>query len=280
MHRQQTLPWRFVASLVVLFVKLMGWRVEVRGLENVPRRGGAVIAFNHHSYADFLMVAWDIHRKLHRSIRFLAKREIWQSPWVGWVVKAGNAVPVDRASKVGRHRAFAAAEEALENGDLVAVAPEQTISRSFELLPFRTGAARMAQAAGVPIIPCIGWGTHRFATKGQPRRLARKIPVTVEYGEPIHIGPDDEPEAVTAKLQQRMEAMLDRVQREYPDEPEPGDDWWVPQRLGGSAPDYETVLAEHRQRQQATWSHGSTEDQGTAEDQDLDDDAGSDAVAS
>lgn len=227
----------------------MGWQVEVRGLEHVPTRGGAVIAFNHHSYFDFVMAAWNIVRKLHRPVRFLAKKEIWASKWTGWIVKLAHAVPVDRSSSAARAGAYDAAIHALAAGDLVAVAPEQTVSTSFELLPFRTGAVRMAQQAGVPIIPAVGWGTQRFASKGNGIHFAWRLPAVLVYGEPVDVGPDDDIRQVTADLQATMEKMLHEIQEAYPS-PEPGaPNWWQPKRLGGSAPDHDEVLQEHARRE-------------------------------
>ena len=235
--RRPWLPirWRFFAVVTVMLVRLARWRIDVQGLRHVPQRGGAVLAFNHHSYADFVMLAWAPVRLLRREIRFLAKREIWESPRVRWIVELARAIPVDRHSAEARHSAYDAAIEALRAGALVAVAPEQTISRSFELLPLRTGAARMAQQAGVPIVPVIGWGSHRFATKGHKPRLITKLPVTVRYGEPIEIGPDDDPREVTDRLRARMAEMLHDVQETYPDGA-PAGAHWVPARLGGGAP--------------------------------------------
>lgn len=241
--------WRAIEATAVLIVRgLMGWRVDVRGLEHVPRDGGAVLAFNHHSYFDFVMVAWAVVRQLRRPVRFLAKREIWQSRLFGPIVRAAGAVPVDRRSATARGRAYAAAVEALAVGDLVAVAPEQTISRSFQLLPLRTGAVRMAQQAGVDIVPAIGWGTQRFATKDRGIHLARRIPVAVRYGAPLQVTADEDPVAATARLQRAMEALLDEVQRDYPPPTRPTDDWWQPARLGGGAPPHDEVLREHRSR--------------------------------
>jgi 1-acyl-sn-glycerol-3-phosphate acyltransferase len=243
-----------IVAIVVTFVRLLRWRVRIEGLHHVPRHGGAVLAFNHHSYSDFVMLAWGPVRRLRRPVRFLAKREVWASPWTGWVVRWGEAVPVDRSSSGARAGAFDAAAAALRAGDLVAVAPEQTISRSFELLPFRTGAARMAQQGGVPIVPVIGWGTHRFATKGRKARLVTGLPVVVRFGEPLHVGPEDDPVTATAQLQARMERLLDEVQRSYPDGA-PAEAWWVPARLGGAAPPHDQVLREHLQRT-SRWEHG------------------------
>lgn len=241
--------WWLLRGLAVLVVRVVGgWRVRVVGLERVSTEGGAVLAFNHHSYFDFVMVGWDIVRKLRRPVRFLAKREIWRSRWFGWVVRIAKAVPVDRDDPTSRSGAFDAAIQRLREGELVAVAPEQTISPSFELLPLRTGAARMALGSGVPLIPAIGWGTQRFAAKGHGVRLARGITVDVVYGEPIVPRPGEDAVALTARLESAMQELLRRLQDEYPDPVDPDDDWWVPARLGGSAPNHDEVLAEHRAR--------------------------------
>jgi 1-acyl-sn-glycerol-3-phosphate acyltransferase len=237
MTSRPTLRFRIVAWIVILAVRVARWRVRVEGLEHVPAHGGAVITWNHHSHVDYLLTMLDIYRRLGRPGRYLAKRELWRSPAFGWVPRFADAVPVDRADGEDRDRALNEAVEALRAGDLVLVAPEGGISRSFELQPFRTGAARMAQRAGVPLIPSVGWGSHRLVTTGRrfsPRR-AWRIPVTVRYGPPIEVGPHADPVEVTAQLHEVTERMLDEVQRHYPDG-SPAGAWWVPARLGGGAP--------------------------------------------
>lgn len=258
--RRRTPPpgwaFRLVAALIIVIVRLLRWRIDVRGVEHVPTEGGAVIAFNHHSYADFVMAAWPLYLELGRGPRFLAKEELFRKPVFGWLIRQAKQVPVARGSRTGRAEAFREAIAALQRGELIAIAPEQTISRSFELLPFSTGAARMAQGAGVPIIPCVGWGTQRFATKGRPVRPARGIAVTVRYGEPFHVLPDEDVHRATERLRQRMATLLDEVQRSYPDVPAEGDDWWVPRRLGGTAPHHDDVLRAHLDRETG-WRRGA-----------------------
>jgi 1-acyl-sn-glycerol-3-phosphate acyltransferase len=242
-----TWRWRVITWLVIAFVRVQRWRVRIEGLEHVPHQGGAVLAFNHHSYLDYVMVAWAPVLQMRRPVRFLAKREMWASRWTGWLARWAEAVPVDRRSDSARADAYAAAVAALGAGDLVAVAPEQTISTSFELLPFRTGAVRMAQRAGVPIVPAVGWGTQRHAAKGVGVRPAFGIPVTVRYGLPLNVAPDEDPVAATARLQERMTDLVDEVQRGYPDGTPEGA-WWVPARLGGGAPPHGEVLRAHEDR--------------------------------
>lgn len=246
-RQRLTWKWRVIAALVIGLVNACRWRVAVQGLEHVPRDRGAVLAFNHHSYLDFLMVAWAPVRRLKRPVRFLAKREIWASRWLGWLVRWAEAVPVDRGSTQARAGAFDAAAAALRNGDLVAVAPEQTISPSFDLLPLRTGAVRMAQLSGAPLVPAVGWGSQRIATKGRRPRPGFGTPIVIRYGEPLHVGPDDDPVEATERLRLAMTGLLDDLQREYVDGT-PAGAWWVPARLGGSAPGHDEVLREHQQR--------------------------------
>ena len=244
-----TWRWRLIAAVAIVTVRgVLSWRIDVQGLKHVPRRGGAVLAFNHHSYADFVMVAWPVVRRLKRPVRFLAKREIWSSRRFGWIVRWAGAVPVDRADPAARADAYAAATSALRSGDLVAVAPEQTISPSYELLPMRTGAARMARDADVPIVPVVGWGTHRAVPKGAPNRPQRRLPVSVRFGPPMRVGENDDVTEATAALERQMTALLHEVQETYPDGAPPGAPW-VPARLGGGAPRHDEVLREHEERE-------------------------------
>jgi 1-acyl-sn-glycerol-3-phosphate acyltransferase len=239
--------WRVLIVLLVPWFVLARWRIRVEGIENVPQQGGAVIAFNHHSYADAIMLAWGVVLKARRPIRFMAKREACEGRWIGWVTRWISVIPVDRGSPGARAQALAGAGIAVADGDLVAIAPEQTISDSLDLLPFRQGPARVAIATGVPIVPCIGWGSQRFV--GPQRRLGKVfgLPVTVRFAEPIRPEPGEDAVRLTERLRTRIEAELAEVQREYPDGLPEGAHW-VPSRLGGGAPAHEEVLREHRRR--------------------------------
>jgi 1-acyl-sn-glycerol-3-phosphate acyltransferase len=231
------LGYRFVAGCVRLCYRLARWRIDARGFEHVPTTGGAVLTWNHTSHLDFALTAVPMLRVTGRWVRLLALRELWNSPTLGWAPRLARCVPVDRGSAGGRLEAFGDALRALADGDLVRVAPEGTISESFDLLPFRAGAVRMAQAAGVPIIPTVSWGTHRFVTTGHPMSLRRawRLPVVVRVGEPFHVAPDDDVSAATEQLRDRTADLLEGARAAYPDGA-PADAWWVPASLGGRAP--------------------------------------------
>lgn len=126
---------------------------------------------------------------------------------VGWLIRHTGTIPVDRT--VG---AYAAAVESLRRGELVGVYPEATISRSFQLKEFKSGAVRMAKEALVPIVPLIVWGAQRLWTKDHPKPMGRyKFPVAVAVGRPIR--PDTD--VLDASLRAEMTQLLHDVQAEY-----------------------------------------------------------------
>ncbi|ORV50305.1 acyltransferase [Mycolicibacter engbaekii] len=210
-------------------VKIAGARIDYLGLENIPARGGAVVAINHTGYVDFLPAGLAAYYR-DRRMRFMIKAEMQQVPVVNYLIRHTRTIPVDRSDGADAYRHAVAA---LRSGELVGVYPEATISRSFELKRFKSGAARMALEAQVPIIPLIVWGAHRLWTKDHPRArlVASKVPVTVRVGEPL--APSGDAATLTARLSQRMAPMLAAVQQAYP---HPAGEFWVPRRLGGAAP--------------------------------------------
>jgi 1-acyl-sn-glycerol-3-phosphate acyltransferase len=219
-------------------VRVTGTRITYRGLHNIPSVGGAVVAINHTGYVDFLPAALAATQRKRR-LRYMIKAEMQDVKPVGFLIRHTKTIPVDRRAGAD---AYAVAVRRLREGELVGVYPEATISRSFELKEFKTGAARMALDAHVPIIPLVVWGAQRIWTKDHPKRLGRnKIPITVAVDPPLV--PSGTVDDVMAELRDEMTTLLHRVQQDYP---HPDGEYWVPRRLGGSAPTPEeaTVLDE------------------------------------
>lgn len=234
------LVYRFAAGVAFSIMHLQRWRFDVVGTEHLPASGGAVIAANHTGFWDYFTVGRPAYYGCGRPVRILAKDSLFRVPGFGWLMHRAEHIEVHRGA--GRD-AFASAIAALERGELVLVLPEQTISRSFELLPFKTGAVRMAAAAGVPLIPAVSWGTHRFHTAGR-RPLPRwRLPVAIRYGEPLHPTPEHDPVGATRQLRLRMQTLLDDAVTGYRDGT-PAGQWWVPARYGGGAPTHEQALAD------------------------------------
>jgi 1-acyl-sn-glycerol-3-phosphate acyltransferase len=224
------LLYHVAARLAMAPISLQRWRLDVEGLENVPRAGGAVMVLNHTSFVDFFAAGRMPFLHLGRPVRMLAKVSLFKSRLLGPIMRAAGHIPVDRSA--GKD-ALAAAVAALRRGEFVGVLPEQTISPSLELLPFKTGAVRMAQEADVPVIPAVSWGSHRFWTTGDGPHLAWRLPVHIRYAPPVR--PEGDPESSTDAIRTLMAEMLADVQRRYRDGLPEGARW-VPARLGGSAP--------------------------------------------
>lgn len=226
-----------VVALVSTAFRVMGYRIQVAGAEHVPRRGGAVIASNHVGYLDFTFVGFGAKPR-GRLVRFLAKREVFEARGVGALMRGMRHVPVDRFGRAAE--SYRVALEALGRGEVIGMFPEGTISPSFVPMPVKTGAARMAMTAGVPLVPCAVWGTQRILTKGRPRNAQRGIAVAVAYGPPVPYTAGDPPDAVTDRLMAAIGELLGAVQAAYPQEPAgPDDRWWLPAHLGGTAPTVE-----------------------------------------
>jgi 1-acyl-sn-glycerol-3-phosphate acyltransferase len=227
--------FRTLEIVIPPLVRANGPHPTFEGLENIPERGGAVLTLNHTSYLDFYPASLAALRR-RRRLRFMIKAEMQQVPVINYVIKHIKLIPVDRSAGSG---AYDVAVQRLADGELVALHPEATISRSFELREFKTGAARMARAAGVPLIPVIVWGMQRVWAKDHPKHLWRNnIPVLVKICQPMTV-PDDI-EAATAELRNTMAVMLEEAQLQYP---HPAGAYWVPRRLGGSAPTMAEALA-------------------------------------
>jgi 1-acyl-sn-glycerol-3-phosphate acyltransferase len=144
-------------------------------------------------------------------------------------------IPVDRAAGAA---SFRVAANALRDGEVVGVFPEATISRSFTVKEVKTGAVRLAQETGVPLVPVALWGGQRLFTKDLPRDFrTRGRPLTIMVGPPMAAPPDEDRALLTAALRERMQELLDQAQKVHPDQPAPGEDApWHPVHLGGTAP--------------------------------------------
>ncbi|TYL55279.1 1-acyl-sn-glycerol-3-phosphate acyltransferase [Nocardioides sp. BGMRC 2183] len=236
-----------IVTAKVLF-KVLGQRFQLTGTENVPRKGGALLAINHTGYVDFIYAGLGAHPS-KRLVRFMIKKEMMDAPGVGHLLRSFHHIRVDRGSGVQSARDAIAY---LQQGEVVGIYPEATISRSFEIKELKSGAVRIAAEAGVPLIPVIVWGPHRLMTKDHPRDFSRsKKTIAVKVGEPMYPTGEDAA-GETAQLRTAMQQMLDDVIADYPDDEKAPGSWWTPARYGGSAPTPERAAeldaAEMRER--------------------------------
>jgi 1-acyl-sn-glycerol-3-phosphate acyltransferase len=162
------------------------WRPTVTGLENVPRTGAVILASNHLSFADSLVIPIVAPRKVH----FLAKSDYFRGGGVkGTLQKAWfegmGMLPVDRDDPKAALGSLDTALEVLGRGEAFGLYPEGTRSRDGRLYRGRTGVAHLALTAGVPVVPVGITGTERLQPVGA--RLPRIVPITVRFGAPIEV---------------------------------------------------------------------------------------------
>jgi 1-acyl-sn-glycerol-3-phosphate acyltransferase len=214
--------------------RVLGQRFQISGSHHVPTTGGALLAFNHIGYVDFVYGGFAAQPS-GRLVRFMSKKELFDHRWVGPLMRSLHHIEVDRGSGEG---SFRTAVDYLRAGEVVGIFPEATISRALELKSFKTGAVRIAAAAGVPLVPVVLWGTQRMMTKDHPRDFSRGKTISIRVGEPMHPTGED-PAGETARLREVMSGMLLESIRTYPAQEQPPGSWWLPARYGGSAPTLE-----------------------------------------
>ncbi len=189
-------------------------RFDIDGVEHVPRRGPVLIAANHRSYFDVAAIAL-VAARLGRPVRFLAKRELFDLPVVGWLTRALGGIPVDRDDAGASREARSRAEAALRAGEAVIVLPQGTIPRGaafFDpVLHGKTGTARLAASTGAPVVPVGIWGTEavwpRSSRIPQFAGVLHPPTVRVRVGKPIVLGLDDA-KADTAVVMAAISALL------------------------------------------------------------------------
>lgn len=212
-------------NILVPLLRLF-FRWKFIGLEKIPRRGPAIVAANHISYFDPLCHALGIDAAGRRP-RFFAKAELWRKRSLRFVLSHAGQIPVERGT--GESGPIEAAEAALARGEIVVIYPEATITRNDDLTPMqgKTGVARVALAAGAPVIPIAVWGSQWVSPKGRKRRLRWRQLVMLNAGDPMTFpgeqGRGDDP-TVRREVTDRIVAELDRLVRElhklHPEGPE------------------------------------------------------------
>jgi 1-acyl-sn-glycerol-3-phosphate acyltransferase len=159
------------------------WPVKVNGLENVPAEGPAIIAPNHISFLDSVVLIGVLPRR----ITYVGKAEYMDSWKTRHLFPAVGMIPIDRGGGKASFAALDTAAQVLDAGKLFGIFPEGTRSRDGHLHRGRTGIARLAIRTGAPIIPVGIKGTDRIQPPGAstPRPFRR---CEVSFGEPIQVG--------------------------------------------------------------------------------------------
>jgi 1-acyl-sn-glycerol-3-phosphate acyltransferase len=211
-------------TLVVPTRLAMRWTIE--GAQRIPVRGPVILASNHVSYLDPIVLGFLADRR-HRRVRFLAKRELFDKVPMGSVLRAAHQIPVarDTADAAG---SLDAAVRAMRAGECIGVFPEGTISLDLDPMVGKTGTARLAAAAGVPVTPVGLWGAQRILFKGRKPRWRWGIAETIVVGDPVRVGPDEDARVATDRVMTAIAACVARARELYPQHSTAGEgDWWV-----------------------------------------------------
>lgn len=191
------------------------WRMQVDGRANVPRRGPAILACNHVSFLENLLVP----SVLLRRVTYVAKAEYFESWKTKWFFAASGQIPIPRTGGSASDAALEAAAGVLEAGHIFGIYPEGTRSPDGRLYRGKTGVARLALETGAPLIPVGAVGTGDVLPPG--KRLPRPGKVVIEFGEPIDVDKyrrwPDEQKAARALTDELMFRIRELTDQEYVD---------------------------------------------------------------
>jgi len=175
--------WWLLGRVVIGPVFHSAFRLRVAGAANVPRIGGGVVAANHVSVLDPVAVAMAVSR-LGRTVHYLALTEVFEQRVVGFILRKSRQIPLRRGS--GDWAALEEVAAVIRRGSLAGFSAEGRVGDGTGLQPVQKGTARVALAAGVPVIPTGIWGTHeRWPQAGLRLRPPLRPTVGVAFGPPI-----------------------------------------------------------------------------------------------
>ena len=164
------------------------YRIKVLGRENIPAKGGALFVCNHLSLADAAL----LQAAVHRPVRFIMLKAMYDKPFIGWWAKTTGAIPISSELRPREMiKSLQAASDAIKNGEVICIFAEGQITRIGQMMPFRRGFERIMRDVDAPIIP-VGldgvWGSifsfegHKFLWKW-PKQIP--YPITVNFGKPM-----------------------------------------------------------------------------------------------
>ncbi|MGH3731106.1 MAG: lysophospholipid acyltransferase family protein [Micromonosporaceae bacterium] len=181
--------WLWIVRLTVFPVVARLFKLRFRGAENIPASGGALVALNHVSYADFGTSVNFFYGNAARLPRFMVKSGVFKVFFVGHLLRQCGQIPVHRGAATAAE-SLKSAVAAAESGEMVVIYPEGTVTRDPDWWPMvaKTGVARLALAADVPVIPVAVWGPQFAVDKYNKKYdLFPRKTVTYQAGPPVDL---------------------------------------------------------------------------------------------
>ena len=185
---EKTPIFRLLAFLLLPFMTLLA-RYVLHGTEKVPVTGAFVLAPNHYSEIDPIVIGVAMW-KVGRMPRYLAKASLFTVPVLGWLLRKSGQVPVERAGVSRGSDPLAGARQIAKNGLAVVIYPEGSLTRDPGLWPMRgkTGAVRTALEQGIPLIPAAHWGTQLIMPRYAKRiSIFPRKTVHILFGDPVDL---------------------------------------------------------------------------------------------
>jgi 1-acyl-sn-glycerol-3-phosphate acyltransferase len=177
--------WWFGIAVVGFFCRFL-FRLRVEGADRVPSSGPAIVAGNHVSALDGVVLALTTSSRSRRMTRFLVAAEFFRKLWCGWALRLYRQIPLRRGQR--DQGALDVAIDTIRGGALAGIFPEGTVNpeSGAGLMRGRKGAARIALATEAPVVPVGIWGTQaRWPKSGLHLRRPWQPVVAISYGEPI-----------------------------------------------------------------------------------------------
>jgi len=175
--------WYAFMQLVSVIITALFFKLRTYGRENIPKRGGFIIATNHSSHLDPIIAGSRCPRQLH----YFARLSLFSNKMFGWLIRSVNAHPIRRAG-ADKH-ALSLAEKLLKEGKGIVIFPEATRTRDGNLQKAKPGIGFIIGRVDCPVIPAYIHNTFKAMPRGS--KWFKSVPVTVTYGKPIYFSFDD-----------------------------------------------------------------------------------------
>jgi 1-acyl-sn-glycerol-3-phosphate acyltransferase len=208
---ERSLLWRFTVLVVGIVFRLL-FQLRDAGASRVPSRGRAIVAGNHVSALDGVLLGLIVSERRKRVTRFLVAAEFFHHRWFGWAPRAFRQIPVHRGTR--DVAALESAVEVVRTGALAGIFPEGMVNAGTDLLPGKRGVARIALATGAPVIPVGIWGTQdRWPRSGLHWRRPWRPTLAITFGEPVEpMGDPGSQEDVDRFLERVMARIAGQVE--------------------------------------------------------------------
>jgi 1-acyl-sn-glycerol-3-phosphate acyltransferase len=176
---QVQIAYAFNRFIAILSIKISGAKLEMKGLDHIPKNQAVLYVGNHRSMFDILLLM----KLIRTPLIFVGKKSVMKWPVISWWMRAQKTLFIDRDNLREGLKVIIKGIELLKDGDSIVIFPEGTRSKTDEMLPFKKGSFKLATKSGVPVIPFAIKGTDDVFENNKFNLKPKTIYITV--GKPI-----------------------------------------------------------------------------------------------